>query len=68
MAKDNGIAQKWLDKYLGRYFLAWVIATVLLCFKILDSQSWIWVTGFFFIGGAASGISNNIKETNNIYK
>ena len=54
MAK--GKIEKYVDKIVGRYFLGFAVATILLCFKIIDNNTWIWVAGFFFAGGIAKKI------------
>ena len=51
-----------IDKFLGRYFLAFVVATILLVTKVIDVETWKWICGFFFGGGAITSIANGIKK------
>lgn len=45
---------KWVDKFVGRYFLAWCIATALMAKKVVDQENWMWITIMFLAGGIAT--------------
>lgn len=52
--------KKYIDKFLGRYWLGFVVATILLCFGFITAEVWQVVCIAFFTGGAISGF--NKKE------
>lgn len=52
MSKGISFIEDLLDRYSGRYFFVWVIASILLITKVIDTELWKWVTTAFLAGGA----------------
>lgn len=45
---------KWLDKFVGRYFLAWCVTSIFMFKKVITEEGWMWVTLAFIGGGIAT--------------
>lgn len=45
---------KWIDKFLGRYFLVWCLTGCFMWKKIITEESWMWITIMFLGGGIAT--------------
>ena len=45
---------RWIDKFLGRYFLAWCVTGVFMYKKVVTEESWMWITIVFLAGGIAT--------------
>jgi len=42
--KIKAFADRYVEKFISRKFLAWLVATGLALHGVLDSEHWVWVT------------------------
>jgi len=42
---------KWLDKFVGRYFLAWCVTSIFMFKKVISEDNWMYITLAFLTGG-----------------
>jgi|TARA_Y100000310_G_scaffold275712_1_gene292396 hypothetical protein len=40
----KAFADRYVEKFISRKFLAWCVATALALYGVLESEHWVWVT------------------------
>ncbi len=57
-------AEYLIDKFTGRYFLAWVVTTILRIVNVIDNTTFQVITIAYITGGAVKSIADNIPKNN----